>query len=202
MADKIKGKVKKGRRVTSIAFNNYKGNPGSIYVEATGETKPLRYNHVISTLPFSCLRTVDTKGMNFSWELQTAIRTLHYDNSVKVAIRFKERWWESTSEEYDYLNQRGGISTTDLPTRTVVYPSYGIGQTTGATMIVSYTWAQDAARFGALVKGHDSDEEKILVDLILSDLATMHNVQKSWLHALMEDYHAFNWYGEQNSAGG
>ena len=35
----------------------------------------------------------------------------------------------------------------------VMYPSYGMGGPTGASMVVSYIWAQDALRFGAFAGG-------------------------------------------------
>ena len=108
---------------------------------------------------------VDTSQCNFSWDLQSAMRSLSYDAATKVGIKFKERWWER-------MGQVGGVSNTDRPTRVVVYPSYGIGGT-DATMIVSYTWAQDALRFGAFSGNRDS--EKVLLDVILKDLADMHD---------------------------
>jgi monoamine oxidase len=73
------------------------------------------YTHVVSTMPFGCLRMVDTSALEFPWELQMALRTLHYDSAIKVAVKFKTRWWEKLSQP-----QVGGTSTTNQPTRTVV----------------------------------------------------------------------------------
>ena len=153
------------------------------------------YDHVINTMPFGCFRNMDTSKCHFDWELSMAIRGLHYDSSVKVAMKFKHRWWEQDK------GQIGGVSSTDRPTRTVVYPSYGIG-TDAATMIVSYTWAQDAARFGALCQGKDTPAEKRLIQLILKDLSDMHGYpDTSTLTDLLVDYHAWNWYGNEYSSG-
>lgn len=184
-----------GKRVSAIGFTTA---CDAMEVSVVGESKPRTYNHVITTVPFSCLRAIDTTGCQLSWTLQTAIRTLHYDTATKVAMQFSRRWWEDTKPKH---NQRGGVSSTDRPTRTVVYPSYGIGSDTGASIIVSYTWAQDAARLGALAQGKNSSAEKQLVDLILEDLAVMHGETKKALQDMLVDYHAFDWYNHENSAG-
>ena len=60
-------------------------------ITVASESTPRSYSHVISTIPFCCLRTVDTTQCGFNWALQT---TLEYDNSVKVAIPFSAEWWE------------------------------------------------------------------------------------------------------------
>ena len=81
------------------------------------------------------------------------IRALEYDNSVKVAIRFSGRTrccgtgWEA--------------SYTDRLTTVVAYPSYGIGGPTGASVVVSYTWLQNALRFGALAGGKEKGGEGV-----------------------------------------
>jgi len=50
----------------------------------------------------------------------------------------------------------GGVSSTDRPICKAIYPSYGMNKNEGATIIVSYTWSQDAARMGSLVQGHNT----------------------------------------------
>jgi len=139
-----------GTRVTALAIQPE--NPNHIVeVSVAGHEKPRKFNHVITTLPFGFLRNVDTSGCFFSWDLQTAIRFLRYDCSTKVAIQFSSRWWEQ-----DNLKQCGGVSSTDRPICKVIYPSYGMNKNEGATIIVSYTWSQDAARMGSLVQGHNT----------------------------------------------
>ena len=64
-----------------------------------------------------------------------AIRTLNYGPAVKVGIRFKTRWWEQGG-----LNQRGGSSYTDRPSRTIVYPSAGLGETGPGVLMATYNW--------------------------------------------------------------
>lgn len=188
MAKKLpEGKIFNDERVTAIAPTT-----SGLAVTTSGDQPPRTYSHVISTMPLSCLRTVDTSQCEFSWDLQTAIRSLHYSASTKVAIKFKERWWERKG-------QIGGVSRTDRPTRVVVYPSYGIGSG-DTTMIVSYTLAQDASRFGPFSGNRDS--EKALLDVILKDLADMHDIKDhNDLHNLVSDHDVWSWDTQESSAG-
>ncbi|KIM75171.1 hypothetical protein PILCRDRAFT_827593 [Piloderma croceum F 1598] len=200
MASKLSQTIQYGKRVTAIApVLNGSPNPESVNVTIAGEATPRNYTHVISTIPFSCLRMVDTTQCGFNWNFQTAIRALHYDSSVKVAIRFSTRWWEDSG----LVNgpHLGGVSSTDRPTRTVVYPSYGINENTGASIIVSYTWAQDALRFGALAQGKGSETETVMLQTIIKDLADMHQVDYTTLWKSIVDYKVYNWYGHEYSAG-
>lgn len=137
MANKLpKGLLVKGKRVTAISpvFSQADAPPHAVSVSVQGDG-PREYAHVISTMPLSCLRAVDTSKCNLSYNMQVAMRSLHYDASVKVAIKFSKRWWEDPALPVG--PQIGGVSSTDRPTRVVVYPSYGIGKT-DATMIVRY----------------------------------------------------------------
>ncbi|KAJ6528936.1 amine oxidase [Mycena capillaripes] len=196
--DRLTQPVQRGRRVTAIApiFEAESTRPTALKVTTTSGSGHIdsEYAHVISTMPFGCLRMVDTSALEFPWELQTALRTLHYDSAIKVAVKFKTRWWEKLPQP-----QVGGTSTTDRPTRTVVYPSYGIGSE-DATMIVSYTWAQDALRIGAYVKGHDSASEQVLLERIKRDLADMHDIKDMSVLDHV-DHKIVNWYGDEYSGG-
>ncbi|KDQ59033.1 hypothetical protein JAAARDRAFT_192592 [Jaapia argillacea MUCL 33604] len=194
-----------GQRVTAIEpINSSPSGPAtSVNLITTTPigTTTYTYDHVISTLPFGCLRMVDTSKCGFSWDLQTAIRALRYDDAAKFAIKFTTRWWELPA----YGSQKGGVSSTDRPTRTVVYPSYGIGGNDGASIIVSYTWSQDALRFGSFIDRqqtvHLPDEARLL-DVILKDLADMHGITDyTYLPKLVDKYHAYHWYSEPNAAG-
>lgn len=153
-------------------------------------------------MPLSCLSVVDTSKCGFDWLTTSAIRQLRYDGTVKVAIKFSERWWEKLPAK-----QVGGASSTDRPIRTVVYPSYGVGSS-AAVMIVSYTWCQDSSRIGSFLRGTNSKAPKDLLDVILRDLTDMHgirdtdgNIDYNFLVNLMVDNHAWDWYANEYSMG-
>jgi hypothetical protein len=83
----------------------------------------------------------------------------------------------------------------------IVYPSYGIGSHDSATMLVSYSWSQDAQRLGALIQGHNTLAEKRLIDLVVQDLAIVHDIDYLALRALVLDHRAWNWSDSEFAVG-
>ncbi|EIW78471.1 hypothetical protein CONPUDRAFT_156452 [Coniophora puteana RWD-64-598 SS2] len=170
-----------------------------IEVSVTGEPKPRRYTHVISTLPLPVYRTIDTKNVNMSVIQKTAIRQLQHDPAIKIGIRFKEPWWTTK------LGIVGGQSYTDLPIRRVVYPSYGAAPKPASNVLIAcYTTSNDAYRLSALAAGEKQDKEA-LKDLVLRNLAEVHavndkkapdphfKVTHEFLMDQFEDMHVFEW---------
>ncbi|RIA83086.1 hypothetical protein C1645_834332 [Glomus cerebriforme] len=102
-----------------------------------------------------------------------AIRELNYDNSAKIFLKFNSRFWEKQSNP-DIV---GGSSTTDLPIRTVIYPSYYVGMPieSPAILLGSYTWANDAAKYASY-----SQQEN--VKFCLKDLKILHGkeIEEQW----------------------
>ncbi|KAJ7191559.1 L-amino acid oxidase 1 [Mycena pura] len=156
------------------------------------------FSHVVSTASFANLGTINTQGVPMTYKQRQAIRTLNYGPAVKVAIKFKTRWWET-------MKQIGGSSRTDRQSRVVVYPSYGVGDEGPGVLMVTYNWHQDANRFGALIKNSDWSKqldpdrerpasEKVLLEQIYGDLASLHGLPVEWLREQSLDYHAFDWY--------
>jgi len=64
MKERIKGKVTMGARVTALAIKPEEPNH-KVEVSVAGDEKPRQFDHVITTLPFGCLRNVDTSGCFF-----------------------------------------------------------------------------------------------------------------------------------------
>jgi monoamine oxidase len=102
-------------------------------------------DHVIVTAPFTVLRHVETLKP-FSPAKQRAIRQLHYDASAKILFQCRRRFWE----EDDGI--RGGGTATDLPIRALYYPDHG-RETGRGVLLASYTWSEDAQRWGSLAPG-------------------------------------------------
>lgn len=124
------------------------------------------YDHVISSLPLTTLRTLDMDEARLDFQQKLALRTLQYGPSIKIGIKFKTNWWTTwTDKDGSPLNIIGGQSYSDRSVRTVVYPSYGLTTNTNV-LIASYCWTQDAIRLGALMNsGKDADER--LKELVL-----------------------------------
>lgn len=190
---------------TSVVVKTVPSTPEEVRTGAVPRPQTGRiYSHVLSSLPLSVLgQGVDISKAGFDYQQANAIRALHYDCSVKVGIRFSKQWWRLPP-----FNITGGTSSTDRPLRTCVYPSYGLQtdpQTPGV-LIVSYTWAQDATRIGAVVKGSDFKtrvypEERELIDLLFRDLANLHGANESDLRRFYMDHYAHNWFEDPNANG-
>jgi monoamine oxidase len=111
------------------------------YQNASGRNL-LRADHAIVTLPFSVLRHIEITPA-VSRGKQRAIRQLHYDASAKIFLQTRSRFWETND------GIEGGGSVTDLPVRTVYYPDHGKATGRGV-LLASYTWGEDAHRWGSL----------------------------------------------------
>lgn len=138
-------------------------------------------DQVICTLPFGVLRHLD-----FTPPLRRAkyraIRELSYNPSTKILLQVRDRFWE------DRDGIAGGTTTTDLPIRRIVYPSHAHPEDRRAVLLASYTWGQDAARWGAL-----TGPERI--SMALKDVAKIHpqivdQFEGGASHAWYSDPHA------------
>ncbi len=101
-----------------------------------------RSDYAIITVPFSVLRHVETLKP-FSRPKQRAIRQLHYDASAKIFFQCRRRFWEEDDGIF------GGGTVTDLPIRNLYYPEHG-RDTRRGVLLASYTWSEDAQRWGSL----------------------------------------------------
>jgi monoamine oxidase len=116
-------------------------------------------DYAIITIPLSVLRHVEVLKP-FSHDKQRAVRQLHYDTSVKIFLQSKRRFWETD----DGIS--GGNTTTDLSIRNMLYPEHG-RETGHGVLLASYTWGEDAQRWGFL-----SPPERIVE--ALEDVAQIH----------------------------
>lgn len=128
------------------------------YQTGSGRAKSVA-DYAILTLPFPVLRHIET-SVPFSPGKRRAIRQLRYDASAKIFLQFARRFWEDDDGIY------GGGTVTDLPIRNVFYPDHG-RETGRGVMLASYTWSEDAQRWGSLPPA-----ERIVE--ALEDLAFIH----------------------------
>jgi hypothetical protein len=61
---------------------------------------------------------------------------------------------------------------------------------------------QDSQRLGALMKGRDSSEEKMLLNLLMNDLAVIHGIPIDDIWEEFVDYYPWDWYSSSLSLGG
>ena len=164
-----------------------------------------KYAAVFSTTSLGCLQRIDLGGLPHEtppYTQWTAIRSLHYDSSAKVAIKFRSAWWVTRGE----MTTLGGASYMDTPIRMVVYPPWmdKDDPTKPAVLVASYTWAQDATRMSSLISRESPTGEDDLMGIVLQNLATLfskHNVTFDYLQSQVISHHAFSWFQEPNTAG-
>ena len=207
MAKIIKGTVETGKRVSSIAINRTSDiagdNAPNMIVKCADEKDPRKpYATVFNTTSLACLQRIDITQLELMPSQKDAIRALHYDDSAKVAIRFKRPWWIT-----DCYITKGGTANTDLPLRTCVYPSYNLHDPPNkpAVLLCCYVWAQDANRIGSLVRDDKSNPtaETELLELMFRDLALLHapHITYEQIKDQYDTHHAFSWSHDPYTSG-
>lgn len=187
------GSIQLNARVTGISYHDTADPASRMNVRIQG-LHDRQYAHVISTVPLTCLRTMDLVRCGLTTKQSNALRELQYSPSTKIGIKFKTAWWTTgTDSSGKVIDITGGQSYSDLPIRTVVYPSYGVGTDTPTTVLIaSYCWTEDARRLGALMdQGTDADTQ--LLKLVLKDLALIHKVSVRFLETQYVDHFAWDW---------
>ncbi|OCH84180.1 hypothetical protein OBBRIDRAFT_742042 [Obba rivulosa] len=175
------------------------------YMEVTiADPTPVvkKYSQVICTVPLGCLAVMDTENCDLSYNQKQAIRSLHYDASVKVGLKFQKRWWEDPKIMPTGAIV-GGQSSTDIPIRTCVYPSYGLDCPASTpppgVLLASYTWAQDARRLGSIISPQTPLPDN-LVNLTLSNLERLHGISRDKFGPVLATS-AYNWEADPRARG-
>ncbi|MEA2676201.1 MAG: monoamine oxidase [Chloroflexota bacterium] len=150
--------VRFGAAVTAIDQS-----PDSVTVHYRGPAgrASVTGDYAICAIPFSVLRDIEVLNTPFSREKQKAIRELNYNASGKILFQTRHRFWEWEDGIV------GGTTVTDLPIRRICYPSFSDPNEERGTLLASYTWGQDALRWGAM-----SAEDTI--EQALEDVAKIH----------------------------
>ncbi len=154
----LKPYVRFGAEVTAIeqaedsVTVHYQGAAGRFSVSG---------DFAICAIPFSVLRDVEILGLPFSRPKQKAIRELNYNASTKILFQVRRRFWESEDGIV------GGTTVTELPIRRICYPSYSDPDDERGTLLASYTWGQDALRYGAM-------DAETMIEQALENVAEIH----------------------------
>jgi monoamine oxidase len=156
--ERLKEHIRFGAEVTAIDQS-----PEGVTVHYTGPAghDTVSADYAVCALPFSVLREIEVMGMGFSRPKQKAIRELNYNASTKILMQVRHRFWEHTDGIV------GGTTATDLPIRRLVYPSFSDPDEERGVLLASYTWGQDALRWG----GMDAES---MIEQALEDVARIH----------------------------
>lgn len=135
----LKHRIRFGAKMTAI---DQSPDLVTIHYRTGAGRRSITGDYAIITVPFPVLRHIEVLKP-FSHGKQRAIRQLHYDASAKILFQCRRRFWEEDEGIY------GGGTITDLPIRIVYYPDHG-RETGRGVMLASYTWSEDAQRWGSL----------------------------------------------------
>lgn len=135
----VGSRIRYGARMVAI---DQSGQGVTVHCRNESGRFSVEADYAILTVPFPVLRHVEVL-QPFSRAKQRAIRQLHYDASAKVFLQTSRRFWEEDDGIF------GGGSVTDLAIRNLFYPDHG--RPTGrGILLASYTWSEDAQRWGSL----------------------------------------------------
>ena len=181
---------------------NFGHNVTGIYQNLSNSKVILRYNntymtniyeefdYVICAIPFSTLRVIDIKPF-FSNQKMQAIRELFYVDAYKAAFFCNRRFWE---ENGTYGNVNGGISFTDLPIHSIVYPSDHIQRERVSSssplepgvLVASYNINQDSIR----VANQSLDRQFLLIK---RNVEEVHGLPENFLDNIVKNYKTLDW---------
>jgi monoamine oxidase len=120
--------IRYGTRVSKIAQDE-RGVTASWTDAKTGAAGETRADWMVCTIPATILGQID---LQVSDAKKAAIKALPYENSVKVGLEMKRRFWETEDAIY------GGSSFTDQAIGLVSYPSHGCFSDGPAVLLGAY----------------------------------------------------------------
>lgn len=183
---------KMGHRVTGIYQSDYR-NKVVIKYQSDGADAADIFDFILCTIPLSALRTIEIRPY-FSNAKMQAILELNYVDALKALFLFRRRFWERKT---DYGNILGGISLTDLPIQSIIYPTeHNICLDTGTcsseepgVLTASYNLAQNSIRLGGL-------EDPDRFDIIRQNVEEVHGLPRGFLNPLIEVHKTVHWNSE------
>jgi monoamine oxidase len=102
------------------------------------------FDYVVVAVPFSIIRGWRISPP-FSSLMSRAISTMNYEQSCKVALHYKTRFWEHLSHPIF-----GGCGATNIPPLgEVCYPSYQLNSSGPGVLLASYSTGTDARTLGS-----------------------------------------------------
>ncbi|MEU7856162.1 FAD-dependent oxidoreductase [Nonomuraea sp. NPDC049141] len=176
----LRNHIRFGHEVTAIEQDDHSV---TLHLRTGSGKTTLTGDYAICTIPFSVLRDVEARPA-FSRRKQRAIRELNYNASTKILFQVRRPFWEQSDGIV------GGTTVTDLPIRRICYPSHPGPGDERTVLLASYTWGQDALRWGAM-----SSQKR--VDQALEDVAKIH----PQIHDHFEFGVTHAWYNDPYAAG-
>lgn len=156
------------------------------------------FDFVLCAIPFSTLREVEIKPY-FSNQKMQSILEFNYINAQKTNFLCNQRFWEMNTY---YGNILGGISFTDLPIQSIIYPSeHNLCQEMNScspeepgVLLASYSLNQNATRVG-------NQEEYDRIEYIKRSVEEVHGLPSGFLDSIVAQSKTVTWNNEPNFRG-
>lgn len=142
----VQDRLTLGRKVTGLKYND---DTGKVAVQWRNDPFAMEpesevYDYAVVGVPFSKVRLWELP--KYSSLLSRAISTLNYQQSCKVSLHYKTRFWEKLSPPII-----GGCGSVDIPgIGSVCYPAYKINSTGPGVILGSYSSGTPARSLAAL----------------------------------------------------
>jgi monoamine oxidase len=142
----VQDRLTLGRKVVGLKYNN---DTGKVAVQWRNDPTAMQpqseeYDYAVVGVPFSKVRLWSLP--KYSSLLSRAISSMNYQQSCKVSLHYKTRFWEKLSPPII-----GGCGAVDIPgIGSVCYPAYKINSTGPGVILGSYVSGTIARSLGAL----------------------------------------------------
>lgn len=164
----VQDRLTLGRKITGLKHDN---STGKVSIEWRNdpfamEPESETYDYAVVSVPFTKVRLWSLP--KYSSLLSRAISTMNYQQSCKVALHYKTRFWEKLSPPII-----GGCGSTDIPgIGSVCYPAYKINSTGPGVILGSYASGTIARSVAALsTADHVALVQRAMVE-VHGDIAT------------------------------
>lgn len=150
------------------------------------ESKLEEFDYVICTIPFTSLKRIDINPIFNSKKMQ-AINEMNYENSSKIYMYFKERFWE---REKEVEGIRGGRSFTDLPLVSLHYPSNILEENKkldkSGVLLASYSIGSKSMILG-------NEDYELQINDAIRYLEKIYNIDSKYIIKNLIDYKSLIW---------
>ncbi|KAF1953731.1 hypothetical protein CC80DRAFT_137478 [Byssothecium circinans] len=142
----VKGKLTLGRKIDGLVHDEETGK-----ISITWRNDPFdmeseseEYDYAVVAVPFSKVRLWNLP--KYSSLLSRAINSMNYQQSCKIALHYKTRFWEHLDPPII-----GGCGETDIPSLgSICYPPYKINSSLPGVILASYAYGTPARSLAAL----------------------------------------------------
>ncbi len=184
--------------VTGIYRSGYRSKVVVKYsISGNGKENADIFDLIICTIPFSRLRLVEIKPYFSDIKMQ-AILELNYIDALKCLFLCNRRFWE---KQTDYGRITGGLSFTDLPIQSIIYPddhlvcpAVSACSPNEPGILTFYNLGQNSVRLGGLKK-----QEQL--DVISGNTEEVHGLPRGFLNSIVESVKAVHWNSASNYLG-